>query len=159
MASKKGKEKQKPEKKHILDASKQEKKPTGSLNSRIRGLVRLLKRVWYLLVINSKELPPDVKKQKKLELKELMRKKAKNAKSETERKFAKKYHQVKFFGKCFLLCLISKERRKIMRKVEKIEKKISTASPTEQEALKAQVEELKNDMKYIKVEFSLLVTH
>jgi hypothetical protein len=87
------------------------------------------------MLSKAKNMPQKLREEKEQELKDLEKAQKENLHAEKERKYAKKYHRVKFF-----------ERIKVTRKMEKISR-IKEDERTERE--KEQLKTLERDLEYV----------
>lgn len=107
------------------------RKGNASLKGKIRGLQRTLKH-------QGESMTPAARAAKEEEIASLVALSDDRMRRERERDIAKKYHMVKFF-----------ERRKIMRRIEKIKGKEGKVEEGEVAVLKERREALENDMHYV----------
>ena len=87
------------------------------------------------LLSKAQNMPQKLREEKERELKDLEKAQKENLRAEKERKYAKKYHRVKFF-----------ERIKLTRKMEKI-RKIDENERTEEQ--KQRLKSLEQDLEYV----------
>ncbi|GIL58622.1 hypothetical protein Vafri_13636 [Volvox africanus] len=125
-----------------------------SLKNQIRGVERLLKK---------EGLDSRVRATKEAELAELREKMAKHQQQELERKYAVKYHKIKFFERVKLERAIKKLERRLRgigeadgksrgseEEVEEEEEEEVEGHPLDLEAVKAKLAALKDDLLYVK---------
>lgn len=99
------------------------KRRVPSLKKRVRDLERLLAKP---------DLPEDMRTAKRTELKGLKKEVKKGDEAE---KFELKYKKIKFFGKFHsFLCIICVEKKKVIKKLEAIEKVLKQAETAELKA-------------------------
>ncbi|KAH9307276.1 hypothetical protein KI387_035187, partial [Taxus chinensis] len=111
---------------------KEKKAKAASLKNQIRSIQRLLR----------KNLPQEIKEAQKKKLEELRKLVELQAQSELERKMALRYRKVKFF-----------ERRKIERRIRRLEKQQRAALEHTGEEVAAQaceLAQLKEDLEYVR---------
>ncbi|KAF3778071.1 rRNA-processing protein [Nymphaea thermarum] len=109
--------------------NKKKLKPV-SLKNQIRSVERILLR---------KDLPIEVKNAQEKRLEELKTKQEIQNRSEVERKLSLRYRRVKFF-----------ERRKIERRIRRLEKLQRSADPTMQRTVSEQLSQLREDLEYVR---------
>ncbi|CAN6441151.1 unnamed protein product [Victoria cruziana] len=101
-----------------------------SLKNQIRSVERILLR---------KDLPIEVKSAQEKRLEELKKRQEIQNRSAVERKLSLRYRRVKFF-----------ERRKIERRIRRLEKLQKSAAPATQGSISEQLSQLREELEYVR---------